>query len=95
MLSLSATGIQNLSRVHSVSVTKSAACHNNKVDRNEGDEKKGESRRKRIGRGRGMQKKEGEVEEEETNILQEMRLSGRPEVIRGHGWERSYYLSLI
>lgn len=42
-----------------------------------------------------MQKKEGEVEEEETNILQEVRFSGGPEVIRSHGWERSYYLSLI
>lgn len=42
-----------------------------------------------------MQKREGEVEEEETNFQQEARLSRRPEVIRGHGWERSYHLSHI
>lgn len=41
------------------------------------------SRRKRMGRGWGTQRREGEVEEEEASLLQEVRLSGETEVIRG------------
>lgn len=68
--------------------------NNNSADRKEeGGDEKGKEYEEDKGEDEGKQKRGKDREKKDSNILQEARLNGRPEVIRGHSWERCHYIS--
>lgn len=69
--------------------TDAGYSEDNSADRKEeGGDEKGKECEEKKGGDEGKQKRGNEGEKEDTNIPQEARLSGKPEVIRDHGWER-------